>query len=1209
MKIQNIFAKPIDRDIKGVIKVGQDENENIKQELEEYVVTRELQKHFADFFASYKRGIVGTTDKMGVWISGFFGSGKSHFLKILSYLLSNKIVDGLSAIDYFINDNKISDNMVLADMKLAADTSADVILFNVDSKGESTGKQSKDAIVSVFLKAFNEMQGFCGAYPYVADLERRLSDEGKYNEFQNTFEDINGSSWAEERYAVDFIQDDIVETLDKIDFMSADAARNWCEKATEPYVISIERFADMVKKYIDRKGNNHHVVFLVDEIGQYIGEDSKLMLNLQTVTEDLGTACKGKAWVIVTSQQDIDSITKTKGNDFSKIQGRFDTRISLSSANADEVIRKRILEKNETGRETLTLLYDEKATVIKNLIVFNDGVEKKLYSDRENFSAVYPFIPYQFNLLGSVLTAIRTFGASGKHLADGERSLLALFKESAMRVMNEEPGALIPFNMFYEPLEEFIDHSHRGVIIRALDNEFINPNHDRECFNINVLKTLFMIKYVKEIKANIENITSLMVSRIDEDRLQLRQKVEDALKRLIRQTLVQKSGDCYVFLTNEEQEINRAVGAQAVESAEITAKVSEMIFDGLYDEKQYRYPVMNGRYSYRFNQIVDDKPYKVNQNYYLTLKILTPDSDEISDENTMRMISGQNNCVLVVLPDDRTFIDEIRSALQIEKFLRFDATNAVTKYEQIKADKRIELREHNEQARLFLGEALKTADIYVNGDKIQSASKEIATRINEAMGRLAASVFHKLSYIDTATNENDIRVLLRDNGQQLTVGDIAEIKNSLALNDMSDYIKLNSARHTKTSMKALLDRFTAPPYGFTEADVQWLVARLFKNGDISLYANNEAVTLLSKSADEILRFITRKEFTEKLMTEYRVKANEKQKKSVREVMKELFRVTPSNNDDDAIMKSFMGYAASLKTELEKAEIRYKDNPQYPGKGVINTGKQLLLEVLQLKYPNEFFAEIDSKCDDFLDFADDYEPVQKFFAGEQLEIFNKALKLMKIYDDSKTFIVDEKIEHITAEIKAIMKKPAPYGEIYRLPSLLEDFVSAYGKILNDMEEPVLAAISEARSRVFDELKDKHCKEQLSDGFIKRFDEIREKAESCNNVAVLQNIKIEADTLKVRCLNEISAAENKILTDKAAENQVESSVNGCDGWQNADIAAAPAKKVKATKTISIRSVNAEHTWQLESEEDVKRYLAELEKKLIATLEEDTVINIEF
>ena len=107
MKIQGIFAKPIDRDIKGVIKVGQGEDENIKQELEEYVVTRELQKHFADFFSGYKRGIVGTTDKMGVWISGFFGSGKSHFLKILSYLLANKVVDGRSAIDYFEKDKML----------------------------------------------------------------------------------------------------------------------------------------------------------------------------------------------------------------------------------------------------------------------------------------------------------------------------------------------------------------------------------------------------------------------------------------------------------------------------------------------------------------------------------------------------------------------------------------------------------------------------------------------------------------------------------------------------------------------------------------------------------------------------------------------------------------------------------------------------------------------------------------------------------------------------------------------------------------------------------------------------------------------------------------------------------------------------------------------------------------------------------------------
>jgi hypothetical protein len=256
MFIKDMFAKPIDRDIKGVIKVGQADDENIKQELEEYVVTRELQKHFTDFFASYKKGINGHTDKMGVWISGFFGSGKSHFLKILSYLLENKEVNGKKAIDYFIDDKKIIDPMVLADMKLAASVPTDVVLFNIDSKSEMAGKQTKDAIVSVFLKVFNEMQGFCGSIPALADLERQLTEQNRYDEFKEKFEDEFGKPWIDSRNKFDFIQDTIVDVLEEMGFMSESAARNWCEKAIEPYQISIENFAKMVKEYLDHKGRS-----------------------------------------------------------------------------------------------------------------------------------------------------------------------------------------------------------------------------------------------------------------------------------------------------------------------------------------------------------------------------------------------------------------------------------------------------------------------------------------------------------------------------------------------------------------------------------------------------------------------------------------------------------------------------------------------------------------------------------------------------------------------------------------------------------------------------------------------------------------------------------------------------------------------------------------------------------------------------------------
>ena len=195
----------------------------------------------------------------------------------------------------------------------------------------------------------------------------------------------------------------------------------------------------------------------------------------------------------------------------------------------------------------------------------------------------------------------------------------------------------------------------------------------------------------------------------------------------------------------------------------------------------------------------------------------------------------------------------------------------------------------------------------------------------------------------------------------------------------------------------------------------------------------------------------------------------------------------------------------------------------------------------------------------------------------------------------------------------MKKTSPYGEIFKLPALLESFITTYGKVLRDMEEPILQAIAEARSRVFEELKDKHCKEQLSDTFIKRFDEIREKATHCNNVATLQNIKVEADALKVRCLNEINAAENKILdriaAEEAAKRQQEQAASGVEHTEETVTPVTSTPKVKKTKTISIKSINTEQTWQIESPEDVKHYIAELEKKLIRTLEEDTIINIEF
>lgn len=1194
MQIKNMFEKPIDRDIKGVIKVGQSDEENIYQELDEYVVTKELLRHFIDFFENYERGINGNTDKMGVWISGFFGSGKSHFLKILSYLLKNSIVEGKRAIEYFTDGKKIDDPMLIAKMTKAGTISSDVCLFNIDSKGSAKVGSGKEAIVEVFMKVFNEMQGYCGSIPYLADFERQLDNEGRFEEFKRTFEEIAGAPWEKKRQAFAVNQDKIVKTLVKMDFMSEEAARNWCKSAKSSYDLSIEKFVSLVQEYIAKKGPNHHVIFLVDEIGQYIADDTQLMLNLQTIVEDLGTACKGKAWVIVTSQEDIDSITKTKGNDFSKIQGRFDTRLSLSASNVDEVIRKRVLEKNQTAAETLRLLYDQKETVIKNLITFTaDTADKKLYADRSDFAACYPFIPYQFSLLGQVLTAVRTYGASGKHLSDQSRSMLALFQESTIRIMNEETGVFVPFSYFYDPLHKFIDHQHSQVITDAEGRTRLND------FDVELLKVLFMIKYVKEIKGNVDNLTTLMISSIDDERVEVRKKVEASLERLIHETLVQKNGEIYIFLTNEEQGINNAINNETVEMGEIIGEASTVIFEEIYTEKKYRY---SNRYMFPFNQKVDDRYFKGNQNNNIGVTVITPYGGEYTDQALRIMSTNPNEpSVIVKLPNNSAFLDEITESIKIAKFLNKNREGAGA-FDSIRRAKEDERLEKKDRIRIFLEEALKNADIYVNGDKSNIASKDPVSRINEALGKLVAVQYSKLTYMETAPELSDIAAIFNNTGGQMSfIGTSDSIPNKLALDDVIGQISLNNQRRTKTSMKSLQDKFTSAPYGFDVKDVQWLVAMLFKLGRISLSINSQVLSLLSNTKDELVRYITKRDFVEKLLVDIRERATDGQIRSIKTVLKDYFGYTATSDDDDVLQKSFNNFAGKKQKELADILVEYRVNNRFPAKTVMDKAKKRLDGILEIKDSAEFFRAVDRERDDLLDDAEDTAPVFAFFYGEQKTIFEQALRYIQIFENSKTYVRDQEIIDIYNKIVNIVNDRKPFGRIHELPELMQSFRDKYSSLLEAEAKEIEPAVEADYKIVCDVLKTKEFAEVFQSKFATCFQELREKLETSNEIAAVKNIRLESDTLKLRCLDEIVEYEDAHRPSKPPVDHQ----NGGDDPVTPPV--QPVYVTKKRKNLSISGIAGARTYSLESEADIDMFLGEMKKKLLAELEENTIITL--
>ena len=465
MQLRNIYKSDINRDINGVIKVAQDDERSMVQELSEYVITKELRRHFNTFLNHYEHSLEQPTDKIGVWISGFFGSGKSHFLKMLSYLLSNRTVGGKKAVQYFAD--KFDDPMMYAQLENCVKVPTETILFNIDSKSPLT--KDKTAILRVFAKVFYEHQGFYGNDLKVAKLEQFISRSGKTEQFRECFANINGGSWEDSRESFAFFEDDIVAAMSEALDMSETAARNWFN-GEEEIELSIEQLVKEIKEYVERKGKDNRLLFMIDEVGQYIGSDSDLMLNLQTIVEEIGTQCGGRVWVMVTSQEAIDSITKISGNDFSKIQGRFNTRLSLSSSSVDEVIKKRILAKTETAEQLLRQQYEKNQQVLKNLFTFSRAIlDLKGYSGEGEFIETYPFVPYQFRLMQNVLAEIRKHGNSGKHLSGGERSMLSGFQEAAQAIQDKDEYALVPFYLFYDTVHTFLESSIRRVIDRCQD--------------------------------------------------------------------------------------------------------------------------------------------------------------------------------------------------------------------------------------------------------------------------------------------------------------------------------------------------------------------------------------------------------------------------------------------------------------------------------------------------------------------------------------------------------------------------------------------------------------------------------------------------------------------------------------------------------------------------------------------------------------------
>ena len=978
MYLKEIFEKPVDRPIEGVIKA--DDEASLLLEVEEYVLTNEVAKRLENFLDAY-RNYKGAN---GVWVSGFFGSGKSHLLKILALILENRFIDGISVLDLFLP--KCKDNEILrGDLKRAAAIPSKSILFNIDQKADVISKTQIDALLSVFVKVFDEMCGYYGRQGHIAQFERDLDSRDLYGPFKKAYKDIAGRDWTFGREQSLLEARNIARAYSQVTGSEESSAFGILDKYRSEYKLSIEDFAEQINSYIKSQGPDFRLNFFVDEVGQYIAENVKLMTNLQTVAESLATKCRGKAWIIVTAQEDMNAVVgemcKQQGNDFSKIQARFANRMKLTSADVAEVIQKRLLLKNESGVAKLSDVYHEQVNNLKTLFDFSDGSQSyRNFQDRDHFIHSYPFIPYQFTLFQAAVQTLSEHNAfEGKHSSVGERSMLGVFQQVAMQTADQSIMEPATFDLMFEGIRTAV----KGQIQRSILVAEKNLGND---FAVQVLKALFLVKYVKEFKATLRNVSILMLDNFDSDIATLPKKVEEALNLLEQQTYIQRNGELYEFLTNEEKDVEEEIKNTDVENSDVSDELAKLVFDRTLKTRKIRYQD-NGQ-DYSFTRKLDDK--LCSREHELAIHVISPFHENVENETTLSMQSMGKPELLVIMSADDRLVRDLMLYKKTDKYVRQNMT--LTQQETVKrilTDKSFQNRERYKDLQDKAKNLLGKAKLIINLKEIETSASDPLSRITQGFYDLLRRTYPNLNMLrGIKYTENDIATCLKPTGATLFGDD--EKMMSEAEQEMLSFIQGNNRSGVRTTLKSLVERFERKPYGWYFAAILCVLAKLLAREKVEARSDSNIL-----EEGDLERALKNTQSHGNVILDPQVDFTASQVRQLKEFHEEFFDGPAKASEAKPLAKET---AAAFKERLQTIESLASQISQYPFLTALSDPITCVRELVGKEY-SFYLTALSKQQDDLLDMKEDVlDPIMRFMSGSP----------KTIYDETRSYLEEQAV---------------------------------------------------------------------------------------------------------------------------------------------------------------------------------------------------------
>jgi hypothetical protein len=973
MNLSTLFAKPVDRPIEGVIKA--DDRRHLEVEVEEFVITAEIGRGLDTLLERYQE----ETSANGVWISGFFGSGKSHLLKILSLLLdATPMPSGKHAVDTITEH--LDDEILSASLKKACSIPAQSILFNIDQQANHIGGDGNAAVLEVFVKVLNRLRGYDPMQGYIAEFEYHLDRDAQLQEFKDTYQDVNGRTWENDRDAIGTIRKKAFGKAYAKHFdVSEEEGIKTIGEVRKDYTVSIESFAEQVKTYIDSQGDDFRLNFFVDEVGQFIGENTQLMLNLQTIAETLSTICDGRAWVFVTSQGDLDKVLGDMGGhtsqDFTKIQGRFKTRLTLTSADVKEVIQKRLLAKKEDEPESLTSIYDQEKDNLVTLYRFSDDCQQfKGWRGSDEFCDFYPFHPYQFDLFQRALEQLSKHDMfTGRHTAVGERSMLEVFQSVVKSLKDQSIGSLAPFDLMFDGISATLKGDVQTAIIQA-------GQHFDDPLSLRILKTLFLLKWVKTFTSTPRNVAILLIDTATPDIAAHEKSVEANLRLLEAQSLLQRNGDVYEFLTDTEKDIETEIKQTDVDDSEVTKLLSDVIFSDTLRDPKIRCEA-NGQ-DYAYTRKLDDQI--VGREHEFSINIITPEHPNHSDEATLAAQGTGKPELMLVLPADDRVLDEARLYLKTQKYIQQNTGSGVDESRRaIMTERGAQNNTRRAHLKDRCSELLSRSPAFLNGSKVEGVSyAEPRNRVHKLAQDLIAFAFPNLRMLRGSYDEALLRKTLTDQDDLLTGG---QQPLSEAENELLTYVRANQTQGERTTVDEIVRQFARRPCGWYSLAVTCLLARLFRMGKVDFRSPDplDASAALSALSN------TRQHAT--IRVQLQQQFDPASINALKRFHHEFFDQTNPGTDarsvGEATLNAFAQKAQALDALLQQ-------KPQYAFlAGLAEPVNKL--KSLADKDANYLLSKLGDFDNDLLELKDDLlDPVLSFMNGSQRKAYDEAIAFLR-----------------------------------------------------------------------------------------------------------------------------------------------------------------------------------------------------------------------